>query len=74
MSTLDMAAVMSRLDNDGMRAYRSATRLLAVVTIGLGIALLALTLSRGGGVGILIGLLFVAAGAGRLYLLRGSRR
>ena len=37
---------------------------------GLGIALIVETAVNGGGVGYLIGLLFVALGAGRLYLLR----
>jgi hypothetical protein len=45
-------------------------QVLALVTIALGVAMLVITLTRGGGVGILLGLLFVAAGAGRLYLLR----
>jgi hypothetical protein len=42
----------------------------------IGIALLASTIVRGGGplaIGVLLGLLFVAAGAGRLYLSRGAR-
>ncbi len=38
--------------------------------VALGVAMLAFTLAHGGGVGILLGLLFVAAGAGRIYLLR----
>lgn len=47
--------------------------LLALTTVGLGIAILATTAAHGGGsAGYLIGLLFVAAGAGRLYLM--SRR
>jgi hypothetical protein len=53
--------------------YRDLVRLLALATIALGIALIVATLRHGGGVastGILLGLLFVAAGAGRLYLLR----
>ena len=38
--------------------------------IGLGIAIAVLTIVRGGGtVGIALGTLFVAAGAGRLYVL-----
>jgi hypothetical protein len=42
-----------------------------VVSIGLGIALVARTASAGGGsVGYLLGVLFVALGFGRLYLLR----
>jgi hypothetical protein len=51
-------------------AYRGMTTLLSATMIALGIAILAVTLSHGGGVGILLGLLFVGAGAGRLYLLR----
>ena len=47
-----------------------AVQLLAVLMVGLGVAILAITLSRGGGVGVLLGLLFSAAGAGRLYLAR----
>ena len=49
--------------------YRAMTQLLAVATILLGVAMIAITIARGGGVGVLLGLLFVAAGAGRLYLL-----
>ena len=40
-----------------MSGYRYATRLMAVVTLGL-----------------LLGLLFLVAGAGRLYLTRGGGR
>jgi hypothetical protein len=42
----------------------------------IGIALLATTIARGGGplaIGVLLGILFVAAGAGRLYLASRSR-
>jgi hypothetical protein len=59
----------------GMNRYRSATLFLASLTIGLGVALVVATLAQGsGGLGILLGLLFIAAGAGRLYLARGGRR
>jgi hypothetical protein len=55
--------------------YRLATRLFSVTIIGFGLAILVVTVARGGGptaVGILFGLVFVAMGAGRLYLsLRG---
>jgi hypothetical protein len=52
-----------------------ATVVLATITVALGIALVAATLAQGsGGIGLLIGLLFVAAGAGRLYVARGGRR
>jgi len=47
-----------------------AVEVLAVLMVGLGVAMLAITIARGGGVGILLGALFIAAGAGRLYLAR----
>ena len=43
----------------------------AAICIGLGLALVVQTARVGGGVGYLLGLLFVALGVGRLYLLRG---
>ena len=49
------------------------TQLLAVETIVLGVAMVTVTITRGGGpisLGVVLGLLFVAVGAGRLYLLR----
>jgi hypothetical protein len=59
----------------GMPGYRTATVVLAALTVALGVALVAATLAQGsGGLGILLGLLFVAAGGGRLYLARGGRR
>jgi hypothetical protein len=54
--------------------YRSAIAVFAVVYIGLGLALLVVTAVRGGAAfGYLMGVLFVALGAGRLYLLRTRR-
>jgi hypothetical protein len=44
--------------------------MLAVVMIGLGIAFLVRTAAGGGQVGILLGIGFLVAGAGRLYLER----
>jgi len=55
---------------------RASTRVLSFVMIVLGVALLASTLARGGGpfaVGVIFGVLFVAAGAARLYVERGER-
>ena len=53
--------------------YRSGIALFGVLFVGIGIALIVVTASRGGGIGYLLGALFVAAGAARLYLLiRGS--
>ena len=51
--------------------YRGVTRLFSVVILGFGIAIVTVTLVNGGGptsFGLLIGLLFLALGAGRLYL------
>lgn len=58
-----------------MRFYRGAVAVLAVVFVGIGVALLAVTAAEGGGVlGFLLGGLFVALGVGRLtLLLRGGR-
>ncbi|HET7759994.1 MAG TPA: hypothetical protein VFK62_08720 [Gaiellaceae bacterium] len=50
-------------------SYRGTTAIFGVVAIGLGIAILVQTARLGGGLGYLIGVLFVALGAGRLYLL-----
>ena len=49
----------------------SYTRLMSVILIVLGIVLVIRTISAGGGpaaAGVLLGVLFVLAGAGRLYL------
>ena len=57
-----------------MRAYRYGIVVFAVVFIGIGVALLVVTAARNGGaLGYLIGGLFLALGAGRLYLLRSRR-
>ena len=51
--------------------YRGVTRLFAVIILGFGITIVVVTLANGGGVtsfGLLIGLVFTALGAGRLYL------
>jgi hypothetical protein len=50
--------------------YRNMIALSSLVMIVLGVAIVVVTLVHGLGVGILIGVLFVAAGAGRLALLR----
>jgi hypothetical protein len=49
---------------------------MSTVIVLIGVVLMVSTLARGGGplaVGVLLGVLFVLAGAGRLYLARGSR-
>ena len=55
--------------------HRGATRVMSAVIVLIGIALLVSTLARGGGplaIGVLLGVLFVLAGAGRFYLARGE--
>ena len=49
---------------------RSLTETMAALMIALGIAMIVVTLTHGFGVGILLGALFVAAGVGRLLMLR----
>jgi hypothetical protein len=59
----------------GRQLHSSSTRVLSIVMIVIGIALIARTLAAGGGAiatGIVLGVLFVLAGVARLYLqLRG---
>jgi hypothetical protein len=50
--------------------YRQSTLVFGLVSICLGIAIVVRTASHGGGVGLLIGALFVGLGVGRIYLLR----
>ncbi|MGH2945494.1 MAG: hypothetical protein ACRDPC_04415 [Solirubrobacteraceae bacterium] len=50
-----------------------ATRVLSVLMVLIGLAIVARTVAEGGGAvafGVLVGVLFVAAGAGRLYAER----
>lgn len=54
-----------------------ATRVLSVMMVVLGVAILVTTIAGGGGplaVGMLLGVLFVAAGLGRLYVERARGR
>jgi multisubunit Na+/H+ antiporter MnhB subunit len=57
------------------QAHRSSTRVMSVLMVLIGVALLVRTVAAGGGAlatGVVLGLLFVLAGAARLYLqLRG---
>jgi hypothetical protein len=51
--------------------HRRSVFVFGLISIGLGIALLAETVVIGGGsTGYVLGVLFVALGCGRLYLLR----
>ena len=51
--------------------YRRLSILLSLTMVGLGVAMVVVTLVHGGGaLGIILGPMFVAAGAGRLYVSR----
>jgi hypothetical protein len=52
-----------------VKAYRAGIVLFALAFIGIGTALVAVTAVRGGGLGYVLGVLFVAAGVGRLYFI-----
>ena len=56
-----------------MSTYKGLVTFLALAMILLGLAMLTVTLLRGFGVGVILGVLFVAAGVGRLLMLRRSR-
>ena len=53
-----------------MTMYRHLVRTIAAVMIVIGLAMLLLTLRHGFGVGVILGLLFIGAGVGRLLMLR----
>jgi len=51
--------------------FRAGTTVFGLAFVAIGVALLVVTALHGGGfVGFLLGGLFIAAGVGRLYLLR----
>ena len=55
------------------RAYRQATRVLGALLFVLGLTMVAVTIARGGGalaLGVVVGALLAALGAGRLALSR----
>jgi hypothetical protein len=57
-----------------MSPYRSAVTVFGLIFIGIGLAMLVVTTVKGGAVfGYIVGVLFIALGLGRLYLLRGRR-
>lgn len=61
----------------GERIYHGSVRALSLLMFGLGIAILVVTLVGGGGplsLGIVLGLAFVAVGAGRLWLATRTKQ
>jgi uncharacterized membrane protein len=58
-----------------MGLHGHATRVLSAALVIIGVVMLVSTIARGGGplsAGVFLGVLFVAAGAGRLYAQRGD--
>jgi hypothetical protein len=53
-----------------MGTYKGLATFMALLMIVMGLAMLSFTLVHGFGVGVILGLLFVGAGAGRLYVMR----
>lgn len=56
--------------------HRASTRVMSVAMVVIGVALIVVTLVKGGGplaVGVLMGLLFVGAGSARLWLERDEQ-
>jgi hypothetical protein len=53
--------------------YRLVSLGLSLTMIALGVAMVAVTLVRGGSLGLIIGPMFAAAGAGRIYVMRKAR-
>ncbi len=52
------------------RIHRSATRAFSIVMVLIGVALIVRTIAAGGGAiatGVVLGVLFIVAGAARLY-------
>ena len=57
------------------RAHRGATAVMSLAMVAIGVALVVQAAGSGGAVlRVVLGVLFVAAGAGRLYLLRSRAR
>ena len=54
-----------------MNVYRGGIAVFGVLFVAIGVALVVVTVARGGGLlGYVMGVLFAALGVGRLYLLR----
>ncbi|MBA2342097.1 MAG: hypothetical protein H0V85_01380 [Thermoleophilaceae bacterium] len=59
------------------RAYLASTRLFGTLLAAIGVAMVVTTLARGGGplaLGVLLGVLLAALGAGRVILAGGRTR
>ena len=56
-----------------MNRYPALVVAFGLLAAGIGVALIVETAVNGGGIGYLLGLLFIGAGVGRIYLLRRRR-
>ena len=59
------------------RAYLTSSRTLAVLQVLIGVAMVVSALARGGGplaLGVVLGVMLAALGAGRLWLARSRER
>ena len=59
------------------RAYLTSTRIMSGIIMLLGVTLVVSALARGGGalaLGVVLGAMLTALGAGRLWLARGGER
>lgn len=52
------------------RAYRAGIVIFGLLMCGIGATMFVLTALRGGGLGLVLGPLFFAAGLGRMWVLR----
>ena len=62
---------------DPRRIHRASTRVLSFAMIAIGVLLVVRTLAAGGGglaLGLILGVLFAAAGGARLYLQTRAER
>jgi len=62
---------------DPRQLHRSTTRVLSLAMIVIGVLLVGRTLAAGGGglaLGLILGVLFIAAGAARIYLQTRQER
>jgi heme/copper-type cytochrome/quinol oxidase subunit 4 len=58
-------------EEGGLMIYRGLSFVLSVTLVALGVTLVVSTLVRGNGyLGVILGVLFVGAGAGRIYVTR----
>ena len=76
MKVDDGLAVSYAAEPEPRQLQRSSTRVMSILMVVVGVALLVRTVAAGGGpvtTGVLMGVLFILAGAGRLYLQSRTR-